>query len=247
MANVMNNFFKTREREFREYLPEKPLAIVRLDGKAFHTFTKNFERPFDFRFIEGMNSAALAVINKVINSAEFAYVQSDEISLFFTNSFSEYSDLPFNGRIEKILSTSASAATGGFMKSCETEDIPVFDARVLTVDNLSQLDDYLTWRRMDARKNAISMAAEANYSHKQLIGKSTNDRWEMLQSTDNAVLPDDFMWGRLIVKEYFTEEVTFTNPKTKTEETVEALRARWVVKPAVREVAENVIKALKQK
>jgi len=247
MKNTLNDQFKAREREYRSYLPERPLSVLRLDGRAFHTFTKSFERPFDKNFMSAMDAAAISVLDNVINSAEFAYVQSDEISIFFTNTFSTYGELPFNGRIDKILSVSASASTGGFMKSLPTEAIPMFDARLFTVEDLNELKDYLNWRRLDARKNAISMAAEKHYSHKELIGKNTQTRWEMIQSTENATLPDDFMWGRLVTKEYFNETVEIFNKKTQTSENVVALRSRWVVKPALREDAEKLIEELKKK
>ena len=33
-------------------------VIIRIDGKAFHTFTRGFQRPFDDIFIESMQETA---------------------------------------------------------------------------------------------------------------------------------------------------------------------------------------------
>ncbi len=61
----LSDKFKFREAELRSVLPVKKLYALRLDGKAFHTFTKQYERPFDFRFMESMDEAALMVLGKV--------------------------------------------------------------------------------------------------------------------------------------------------------------------------------------
>ena len=35
------------ENVTRTYLTRRTPAIIRLDGKAFHTFTRGFDKPFD--------------------------------------------------------------------------------------------------------------------------------------------------------------------------------------------------------
>lgn len=247
MKNMQNEKFKTKEREYRQYLPANTLACIRLDGKAFGTFTKSFERPFDLNFMNAMDEAAKTVLKKIINSDAFAYVQSDEISIFITTPFSKDKEIPFNGRIEKLLSTSASAATGGFMKTLETDAIPLFDSRVFTFENLSELEEYLDWRRLDARKNSISMAAETKFSSADLYKKNTKERWEMLQDTEHKTLPNDFMWGRLITKENFEEEIEYFNKKKLQVENTTAVRSRWIKESATREAAQKLIKTLESK
>ena len=68
------------ENRTRIKLPRRTNTIIRLDGKAFHTFTKDFNRPFDVRFIYLMNETAEYLCEN-IQGCKFAYVQSDEISL----------------------------------------------------------------------------------------------------------------------------------------------------------------------
>lgn len=48
-----------RMRTFYEEIPKTRLmrrvpVAIRIDGKAFHTFTKRFQRPFDEVFIKSM-------------------------------------------------------------------------------------------------------------------------------------------------------------------------------------------------
>lgn len=229
--------FKEKEKEFRSVLPSKSIVGMRLDGKAFHTFTKQFERPYDLNFMDAMDATA-AHLAKAVGGTMFGYVQSDEISIFFTDLFSEneQKQLQNGGKIEKLLSTSASAATGAFLKAMpEVNGIPVFDARLFLLDDLDELNEYVDWRRLDARKNSISMAASTLYSPKQLFGKSTRERHDLLEGTPLEELPGGFFEGRLIVSQQYTEDISYTVPKTKETKYVTAVRSRWVVEQATRE------------
>lgn len=58
--------------------------------------------------------------------------------------------------------------------------LPVFDSRVMVLPNADEVVNYFIWRQMDATRNSISMAAQANFPHKQLEGKNTGEMQEML-------------------------------------------------------------------
>lgn len=45
---------KEYENTFRFYLPKRLPVIIRCDGRAFHTLTHNFDRPFDVVFHTAM-------------------------------------------------------------------------------------------------------------------------------------------------------------------------------------------------
>lgn len=53
--------------------------LVRLDGKAFHTFTKGLQRPFDKRLSDLMVDTTKFLVEQ--SNATVGYTQSDEISL----------------------------------------------------------------------------------------------------------------------------------------------------------------------
>ena len=65
-------------------LPPRTPIVIRVDGKAFHTLTKNFYRPFDYKFIDSMVMAALALFREM-QGCKMAYIQSDEASFVLTD------------------------------------------------------------------------------------------------------------------------------------------------------------------
>lgn len=92
----------------------------------------------------------------------------------------------FKGKVFKLTSILASLSTGFFNKNIsnflpEKSDLmPVFDCRVFNLPNVSEVVNYFNWREQDATKNSISMAAQAFYSHKELMGKNGSQKQEML-------------------------------------------------------------------
>lgn len=246
LPNSLNAKFKQKENLMRDTLPAKSIVGIRLDGKAFSKFTKQYEEPFDLRFMNTMDQTAIFVMEKIISGYMFAYVQSDEMTIFFSDLWNENSQFAYNGKIEKILSTSASAATGGFMSYDSTiNDVPIFDARVFVLDNMDEVEEYLDWRRLDARKNAITMAASCVASHKELMNVSTFERAKLLENTAYETLPDGFFNGRLIVRETVFEKVTYFDGRNN-EKTVRVERNRLKVKNALRETATEIIEEMKE-
>lgn len=104
---------KDYEHRTRNFLPRRTNTIVRLDGKAFHTFTKGFERPFDKTLMSMMDETAKYLCEN-IQGCKGAYVQSDEISLLMTDFEKPTTDAYFDGNIQKIASITASMATMKF-------------------------------------------------------------------------------------------------------------------------------------
>ena len=91
-------------------LTRRTPVVIRIDGKAFHTFTKNFQKPFDFILMESMKETTLKLC-KNIQNAKLGYCQSDEISILLC----DYDNLDtaawFDNEVQKICSISASMAT----------------------------------------------------------------------------------------------------------------------------------------
>jgi len=167
----------------------KGLPIVaRLDGKAFHTFTKGLKRPYDTRLTELMVALTKELVDRY--GASCGYTQSDEISLVWYVEANSVSDYPFGGRLQKLESLLASFAGAYFNKMLasylpeKVDAIPTFDCRAFVVPTLLEAVNTLIWRQQDCTKNAITMAAYAYYSHKECMNKNGAEKQEMLFKKD---------------------------------------------------------------
>ena len=168
----------------RMLMPGLPI-LIRLDGKAFHTFTKGLQRPFDKRLSDLMVDTTKFLVEQ--SNAVVGYTQSDEISLaIYTDD--PNSEVYFGGRIQKLCSVLASMATAYFNRHLPTaipekaDKFAYFDSRVWNVPTLVEAANVFVWRELDATKNAISMAAQHYFSHTALQGKHGSEMQEMLFS-----------------------------------------------------------------
>ena len=94
-------------------LPRRGYTMIRIDGKAFHTYTKGFKRPFDQGLIDDMDTTAMFLC-KEIQGAVAAFVQSDEISILVCDFEKLETSAWFDNSIQKMCSVSASMATAKF-------------------------------------------------------------------------------------------------------------------------------------
>lgn len=91
-----------------------PVAI-RIDGKAFHTFTRGFQKPFDNILIKAMQKTT-KYLCKNIQGCVFGFTQSDEITLILIDYKKLDSSAWFDYEVQKMCSISASMATMAFNK-----------------------------------------------------------------------------------------------------------------------------------
>jgi tRNA(His) guanylyltransferase len=173
----------TRMKEFYEYrtcymLPRRTFTIVRVDGKAFHSYTRGLQKPFDDQLMFDMNETARFLCNN-IQGAKFAFVESDEISVLMTDFEKFTTDAWFDGNIQKIVSVSASLATGIF-NQLRPGKLAFFDSRVFTLPYKTEVENYFIWRQQDATRNSIVSVAQSLYSHKELMNKKTDEMQEMI-------------------------------------------------------------------
>lgn len=112
----LGNRMKEYENAYRFYLPRRMPVIVRVDGKAFHTFTRGFKRPFDSAVSEPMKEVAIELCRNV-EGCKLAYTQSDEISLVLRNDDELTTQAWFGNNLQKIASVTASIATRAFNRS----------------------------------------------------------------------------------------------------------------------------------
>ena len=150
----------------RIFLPRRTYTIIRIDGKAFHTYTKGLDRPFDDKFVNDMDETA-CYLCKNIQGAKFAFVQSDEISILLTDFDSLTTSAWFDGNIQKMVSVSASLATAKF-NELRPNKIALFDSRVFTISSRVEVENYFIWRQQDTTRNSISSVAQWLYSPSEL-------------------------------------------------------------------------------
>lgn len=112
-GDTIGNRMKQYEDVSRVYLTRRSPVIIRIDGRAFHTFTKGFAKPFDKVLMKSMQQTAQYLCEN-ISGCKLAYTQSDEISLLLV----DYDDIKkqawFDNNLQKIVSIAASLATLAF-------------------------------------------------------------------------------------------------------------------------------------
>ena len=110
----------TRMKEFYEQVPKTKLVrrmpvAIRIDGKAFHTFTRGFRKPFDHILIKTMQETTKYLCEN-IQGCVFGFTQSDEITLILVDYQKLTSSAWFDYEVQKLCSISASMATMAFNK-----------------------------------------------------------------------------------------------------------------------------------
>lgn len=220
-------------------LPRRTYTIIRLDGKAFHTYTRGFAKPYDNDLMNAMDYTTKMLCEN-IQGCKLGYVQSDEISLLLTDFDKLTTEAYFDGNVQKITSITASMATAYFNEYMRNnrEDIDrlaFFDSRVFTISNPNEVVNYFLWRQNDAVRNSISMTAQSLYSHDDLKFINMSQAQDMCMEKDVNWndLPDGFKRGRMSIKGEYEESITIKRKDEDEDEVVRVKRNRWVVTPAI--------------
>jgi tRNA(His) guanylyltransferase len=162
-------------------------VLIRVDGKAFHTFTRGMNKPFDLSMHECMVSTT-TYLCKNIQGVQIAYTQSDEISLFLADYQTNETQGWFDYKLPKMLSIAGAMASVAFNDAYSNvfgvKSLALFDARVWNVPTF-EVVNYFIWRQQDATRNSINCAGQAQFSSKHLHGKSQAQVQEMLFSEKN--------------------------------------------------------------
>jgi tRNA(His) 5'-end guanylyltransferase len=234
MNDALGNRIKSQYEDRTRYLlPRRTYTILRLDGKAFHTYTRGLKRPFDSGLIADMDSAIVSMLCE-LQGAVFAYTQSDEISVLLTDFEKENTSAWFDGNLQKMISVSASVMTAEFNKyriirhqsevfagltrlnvlvgggNAFVQQYPAksayFDCRAFTVPDRVEVMNYFRWRQQDCIRNSVSMVAQSHFSHKELHGKSQSDMHDMLHDKGvnwSTDFTDGEKNGRVLLKEQY--------------------------------------------
>lgn len=222
MANKKDSLgdrMKGYENISRNYLIRRVPVIIRLDGKAFHTFTRGMQKPFDPVLTQAMQQTMKSLCEN-IQGCVLGYTQSDEITLVLTDYATIKTDAWFGYNIQKMTSIAASMATLAFDREfiiahgewfdksfdngvsdqigfSQLDDLYIskkhralFDARVFSIPK-EEVCNCLIWRQQDATRNSIEAVGQSQFSQSQLHKKNCNEIQEMLW-TEKGINWNDF-------------------------------------------------------
>lgn len=248
----------------------------RLDGRAFRTLTKLYQKPFDNRIVDAMLSACRSVFDS-LNGFDIvcSYVASDEISaiVWIPEGSVTENTIPFNGRLEKIIACTASYASLYFDRTMVLDDadfyatirndgnitkpwcqvpptsmprrvqttMPTFDCRAFKLDNADDIERYLTWRRMDCMRNAVSTASTTLFGHNATLNKTTDERREMLIGTEYETIDERVYRGTIMRACEMETDATYIDKRDGTEKTGRAVRTLIESKIGTKENVHRIV------
>lgn len=114
----VNDELGKRMKTYYEQIPQTKLmrrtpVAIRIDGKAFHTFTRSFDKPFDEILVNSMYNT-MKYLCENIQGCVLGYTQSDEITLILVDYKKLNSSAWFDYEVQKMCSIAASMATMAF-------------------------------------------------------------------------------------------------------------------------------------
>lgn len=188
---------KRYEESWHGALTPRMPAIVRVDGKAFHTYTRGFDRPFDARLNGAMLDAAQATASEM-QGFKVGYHQSDEVSFLLTDYETITTEGWFGYDQQKLASVTASMMTAYFNASIQgyapAKHPATFDGRAFNIPR-EDVTNYFVWRAKDWARNSLQMYARSFFSPKQLHGAGREQMHEMLHGIGKNWTTDlDEVW-----------------------------------------------------
>lgn len=238
--DTLGDHMKELERVEAGRVLTYPICI-RLDGRSFSTFTRGLRRPYDERLSMLMVDLTKALVDET--NASLGYTQSDEISLVLTAPSDPTTQGYFGLRTQKIVSMTAAFATSWFTRHLvdripeRAGRAPLFDSRAWSVPTLTEAAATILWRELDARKNAITMAASHYFSVAEIHGKTGAEKIAMLYAdgTDFEAYPSFFRRGTFITrvavsKPFTVEEIESLPPKHQARTNPNLMVTRHVLK-----------------
>jgi len=207
---------KGYENITRNHLISRMPVILRLDGRAFHTFTNGFDKPYDKIFAKAMERTMWYLCEN-IQGCVLGYTQSDEITLVLVDYKELNTSSWFDNNIQKMVSVAASMATlefnrrfssltsgyGGYVHEKAENMGATFDCRAFNVPK-EEVTNCLLFRQNDAIRNSIQALGQAHFSHKELHKKSTEDIITMVKQKTGILwnnLPIEQQRGMCCIKD----------------------------------------------
>lgn len=185
LGDRMKEYYENRSKT---YLVRRMPVIIRLDGKAFHTFTKGFMKPYDVVFHNTMN-ATMRYLCESIQGCKLGYTQSDEITLLLTDYDTLTTDAWFDYNTQKICSIAASLATLAFNKFLAKEVLNYdrewkHDLTPLSVEAKKAHYEYMEKLSAAVDKGAMFDARCFNIPKEEVVNCFV---WRQQDATRNAI------------------------------------------------------------
>jgi tRNA(His) 5'-end guanylyltransferase len=179
-GDSLGDRIKRYEAASRPFLTPNMPVLIRVDGKAFHTWTKGFDRPFDMPLIQAMQQATKSTARQM-QGFKLAYTQSDEATFLITDTDRLESQPWYGYSANKLVSVTASMFTAYFNKAIGNPALSpaFFDARAFNVP-FEDAANVFIWRQRDWARNSVMMCAQWHYSHGKLQGKKSSEAQEMM-------------------------------------------------------------------
>ena len=201
---------KGYENITRNHLISRMPVILRLDGRAFHTFCKKFAKPYDEVMAHSMR-ATMQYLCEHIQGCVLGYTQSDEITLVLVDYQELNTSSWFDNNIQKMVSVAASMATWKFVDAMSrfmylsNQNNPsvyeaalnkgvAFDCRAFNIPK-EEVTNCVLFRQNDAIRNSIQALGQAHFSHKELHKKSTEDIITMVKEKTGI------LWNKLPIEQ----------------------------------------------
>lgn len=206
---TLGDRMKRAEKVSKRYLSIRTPVIIRIDGKAFHTYCRSFDKPFSDVLHSIFCKAVMSVMRDCgVSGAKLAYFQSDEISILLTD-WSNYETQPFfDYNVSKLESVIASMVTAHFnfevaqywQNVCCSNltfggKLAYFDARAFNLSK-EEVVNYFIWRQQDASRNSVQMLGSNYFSVSELHCKNNKQVQEMLLLQKNINWNDLPTWQK---------------------------------------------------
>lgn len=229
IKDSLGDRMKAYEAVSKTRLVNRMPVIIRLDGKAFHTFTKGFRKPFD-ELLNKTMQATMKYLCVNIQGCVLGYTQSDEITLVLVDYTKLETSAWYDNEVQKMASISAAMATLAFNKyfnefyldqlaekgEADNYDLvydkarrkgALFDSRVFNVPK-EDVTNCVYWRQKDAERNSVNSLAQSLFSHKSLQGLNLKDTMTKIEQEKGIIwseLPTTQKRGSCCIKEYTYE------------------------------------------
>jgi len=208
---------KEYENITRHKLMKCTPVVLRLDGKAFHTYTKGCDKPYD----EDLHYLRVNTLDYLCNNIQgciLGYSQYDEISLVLKDWQTLQTSPWFDNNIQKMVSVTASMCTAAWnslvakdLFGNENDDLigkfrgeyALFDCRAFNLPK-EEVVNYLIWRQRDWERKSVQMLGQSLYSHRQLQGISNKGLITKIENEHGIVygdLPDYEKRGEFWIKD----------------------------------------------
>lgn len=180
---------KRYESTPKTFLMHRTPVIARVDGRAFHTFTKRLARPADVPFSDVMRGCMVYTMRQLVDNIQgcvMGYTQSDEISLLLRDWDTHDTQAFFDYNVQKITSLMGAIASNAFnfayseyQPPRDFGDLVQFDARVHNIP-VEEVTNYFIWRQQDASRNSVQMVGHHHFSQKKMHKKNNSEVQDML-------------------------------------------------------------------